>query len=54
MEMGKSVYVIYTDFAKAFDTVETSVLLYELIECGVKGNLGFWLAPFLDSNKLLW
>ena len=50
MEMGKGVDVIYTDFAKAFDTVETGVLLHELRECGVKGNLGCWLASFLDSS----
>ena len=50
METGKGVDVIYTDFAKAFDTVETGVLLHELKDCGVHGRLGRWIASFLDSN----
>ena len=50
MESGKGVDVIYTDFSKAFDTVETGVLLHELKECGVVGKVGCWLASFLDSE----
>jgi ribonuclease P/MRP protein subunit RPP40 len=50
METGKGVDVIYTDFSKAFDTVETGVLLHELKECGVRGKLGCWIASFLDSS----
>ena len=50
MERGKGVDVIYTDFSKAFDTVETGVLLHELKECGVVGKVGCWLASFLDSE----
>ena len=49
METGKGVDVIYLDFSKAFDTVETGVLLHELRDCGVQGKLGCWLAAFLDS-----
>ena len=50
MEDGKGVDVIYTDFSKAFDTVETGVLLHELRECGVGGQVGRWLASFLDPS----
>ena len=50
MEMGQGVDVIYTDFAKAFDTVETGVLLHELKDCGVLGKVGCWLSSFLDSK----
>ena len=50
MEHGKCVDVIYTDFSKAFDTVETGVLFHELKECGVTGKVGCWLASFLDSS----
>jgi hypothetical protein len=50
MELGKGVDVIYTDFSKAFDTVETGVLLHELKQCGVKGRVGCWLASFLDPK----
>ena len=50
MEIGKGVDVIYTDFSKAFDTVETGVLLHELKVCGVSGKVGCWLASFLDPK----
>ena len=50
MEMGKGVDVIYTDFSKAFDKVETGVLLHELKACGVKGKVGCWLSSFLDPK----
>ena len=48
MEQGKGEDVIYTDFSKAFDTVETGVLLHDLKECGIMGRVGCWLASFLD------
>ena len=51
MEQGKGVDTIYTDFSKAFDKVETGVLLHELRDCGVKGKLGCWLASFLDHKS---
>ena len=50
MEKGMGVDVIYTDFSKAFDTVETGVLLHDVRECGVKGRVGCWLASFLDPD----
>ena len=50
MEKGKGVDVVYTDFSKAFDTVETGVLLHELRQCGVRGKVGCWIASFLDSQ----
>ena len=50
MEAGKGVDVIYTDFSKAFDTVETGVLLHELKQCGIGGKVGCWLSSFLDPS----
>ena len=50
IEAGKGVDVIYADSSKAFDTVETGVLLHELRECGVKGRFGSWLAAFLNPS----
>ena len=47
---GKGVDVIYTDFSKAFDKVETGVLLHNLKEAGVCGKVGTWIAAFLDSS----
>ena len=51
LEEGKGVDVIYTDFSKAFDKVETGVLLHELKNCGITGKVGCWLSSFLDSSK---
>ena len=51
LESGAGVDVIYTDFCKAFDKVETGVLLHKLKECGVSGKVGCWLASFLDSTS---
>ena len=50
LETGGGVDVIYTDFSKAFDKVETGVLLHKLKECGVGGRVGCWLAAFLDPS----
>ena len=50
MENGQGVDVVYTDLSKAFDIVETAVLLHELKNCGVRGKVGCWLASFLDSK----
>ena len=50
MEEGNGVDVIYTDFGKAFDKVETGVLLHKLKACGIEGKVGSWIAAFLDSE----
>ena len=50
LENEGGVDVIYTDFSKAFDKVETGVLLYKIKECKVAGKVGCWLASFLDSD----
>ena len=51
LEQGAGVDCVYLDFAKAFDKVETGVLLHKLKHGKVKGKLGCWLAAFLDSNN---
>ena len=48
LEGGGGVDIIYTDFSKAFDKVETGVLLLKIKECGITGKVGCWLASFLD------
>ena len=50
LEQGDGVDVIYTDFSKAFDKVETGVLLHKLKDCGISGRVGSWLASFLNSE----
>ena len=42
--------MIYTDFSKAFDKVETGVLLHKINECKIKGKVGCWIASFLDPT----
>ena len=42
---------MYLDFSKAFDKVETGVLLHKLRDAKVLGKVGCWLAAFLDSAQ---
>ena len=39
---------VYLDFSKAFDNVETGVLLHKLRDSKVLGKMGVWLGRFLD------
>ena len=49
LETGEGVDAVYLDFSKAFDKVETGVLLHKLRDGKVLGKLGCWLAAFLNS-----
>ena len=51
LEDDAGVDVIYTDFSKAFDNVETGVLLHKIKDCRVTGKVGCWLASFLDPES---
>ena len=42
---------VYLDFSKAFDKVETGVLLHKLRDSKVLGKVGAWLGHFLDSKQ---
>ena len=42
--------MIYLDFAKAFDTVDHSVLLEKLRLYGVKGQLFCWFKDYLTEH----
>ena len=48
---GEGVDSVYLDFSKAFDKVETGVLLHKLKDSKVLGKVGVWLGRFLDSSK---
>ena len=50
LEKGKSVDVVYVDFAKAFDKVDFGITLRKLKEFGVDGKLGRWLYHFLTGR----
>ena len=47
MEIGATFDVIYTDFAKAFDSVAHERLLKKLNSIGIKGDLLKWIKSFL-------
>ena len=51
LEEGDGVDSVYLDFSKAFDKVETGVLLHKLKDSKVLGKIGVWLACFLDSAQ---
>ena len=51
LENGLGVDAVYLDFSKAFDKVETGVLLHKLRDSKVLGKVGCWLAAFLDSTN---
>ena len=48
LKEGNGVDCVYLDFSKAFDKVETGVLLHKLKSSKVQGRMGVWLGKFLD------
>ena len=50
LSQADGVDCIYLDFSKAFDKVETGVLLHKLRDSKVLGKMGVWLAKFLDPS----
>ena len=51
LEQGPGVDCVYLDFSKAFNKVETGVLLHKLKNGKVLGKVGCWLGAFLDSRN---
>ena len=49
LERGEGVDAVYLDFSKAFDKVETGVLLHKLRDSKVLGKVGCWLGAFLPQ-----
>lgn len=50
IESGKQVDVIYTDFRKAFDSVQHDILLSKLSDIGLSGPLVKWLESYLNDR----
>ena len=48
---GNEVDVLYIDFFKAFDRVDTNVLLKKLHRYGVRGKLLAWIEEFLTNRR---
>ena len=51
LERGSQVHSIYTDFAKAFDRVNHTVLLSKLESAGVGGSLFSWIESWLTGRS---
>ena len=51
IEIGKDIDVIYTDFAKAFDSVPHKRLLIKLKSIGVVDKVLQWIKAFLNGRK---
>ena len=50
IENGSAFDVIYTEFAKAFDSVAHKRLLIKLEAMGIKGNVLNWIRSFLTGR----
>jgi ribonuclease P/MRP protein subunit RPP40 len=51
VDLGKSVDMVYLDFAKAFDKVQINLLIAKLQMQGISGRLLAWIAHFLSDRK---
>ena len=51
LDQSIPVDIVYIDFAKAFDTVSHSKLIYKLSKSGIQGTLLKWIAAFLSNRK---
>ena len=51
LEYGYSIDIIYTDFAKAFDSVPHKRLFTKLQSIGVQGQLLRWIEAFLTGRR---
>ena len=52
LDQGKTVYALYTDYAKFFDRIPHDLLLHVLYHrYGIKGNLLRWIQNWLHGRK---
>lgn len=52
LDAGFEVHAVYTDFAKAFDTVNFKLLLSKLRSYGIGGNILKWIESYLANRTL--
>ena len=48
---GHEVHAIYTDFSKAFDKVNHSILIHQLSKLGITGSLLSWIKSYLSNRE---
>ncbi|CAF4755691.1 unnamed protein product [Pieris macdunnoughi] len=51
MDGGAQVDVIYTDFEKAFDRVDHTILLHKLQLLGIRGDLHRWFCSYITNRR---
>ena len=51
LDSGNEIDLLYLDFAKAFDSVSHSKLLFKLKSFGISGQLFNWFADYLHNRK---
>ncbi|CAB4029272.1 Hypothetical predicted protein, partial [Paramuricea clavata] len=51
LDSGNEIDLLYLDFAKAFDSVSHSKLLFKLKSFGISGQLLHWFADYLHNRK---
>lgn len=51
LERRNKVAAIYCDISKAFDTIDHTILLNKMENCGVRGNVHRWFKSYLEGRK---
>ena len=51
LDEGDNVDVVYLDFAKAFDTVPHSRMMYKLYSYGIRGKVWSWIEDYMCNRK---
>ncbi|KAL0822801.1 hypothetical protein ABMA28_004807 [Loxostege sticticalis] len=50
MDAGGEVHAIFTDYCKAFDRIDHSLLLQKLLSAGIHGNLFRWFSSYIENR----
>lgn len=53
IDKGHQVDAVYTDFQKAFDTVDHEILLNKIAFNGIRGNLLRWFCSYITNRSLI-
>lgn len=53
MEARSQIDTLYTDFAKAFESVDHTILVSKLNHAGIRGNMLRWFESYLNNRSQL-
>lgn len=51
LNSNKKVSGMFLDIKKAFDTVDHTILLQKMLNCGIRGNVNNWFQSYLTKRK---